>query len=168
MEFSRQAVWAKLKTPREFIATLFALIGLVYGLAWVLDDIVEDVHIRVTHGWWAYQFWHAWWWILTPILMMAGGRLCARRIFGRLLWVVGAVWLILLALGVSIAVFGRLLMSLVVSFGWLIGSALTLVGLLLASFGLAIVGELVYRARRRWRFIDHLTEKICWTPDSHE
>jgi cation transport ATPase len=168
MKFSRQAVWAKLKTPTEFVATLIALIGLIYGIVWVLDDVVEHVHIRVAHGWWAFQFWHAWWWLLLPIVMVAGGRLCARRIFGRLLWAVGAIWLTLLAFGASMALFGGLLMSLAASFGWVIASALTLVGLLLVGFGLAITGELVYRARRRWRSIDHLAEEICWTPDWHE
>ncbi len=73
MEFSRQAVSAKLKTPAEFITALIALIGMIYGLAWVMDDVVAHVHIRVAHGWWVYQFWHAWWRVLAPILMVAGG-----------------------------------------------------------------------------------------------
>lgn len=121
MKFSHQAVWAKLKTPTEFISGLIALSVLICAIAWLLDDMVAHVHIRVAHGWWAYQFWHARWWVLVPILMVAGGRLCARRIFGRLLWAVGAVWLLAVAFVASIALYGGLLMSLAVSFrmgGW--------------------------------------------------
>jgi hypothetical protein len=100
--------------------------------------------------------------------IVAGGRLWARRIFGRLLWAVGAIWLILLAAGASMALFLGFLMSLTVSFGWPAASALTLIGLFLVGFGLAIIGDLVYRARRRWRSVDHLAKEICWIPDWHE
>jgi hypothetical protein len=165
MEFSRQMVWSKFKTPAEFITALIALIGLMFGLAWVLDDVVAHVHIRVAHGWSTYQFWHVSWWVLVPILMVAGGRFCARRIFGQFLWVVGAVWLLGLAFVVSIALCVRLLMSLAVSFGWVVGTTLSLATIILSTLVVAFVGSLVDHARKQSRLFDRLVMEICWMPD---
>jgi hypothetical protein len=165
MEFSRQAVWAKLKTPAEFITALIALIGLAYGVVWVLDEIVVHVHIRVAHGWWAYRFWHASWRLLAPILMVAAGRLWPRRVLGQLLWAVGVVWLIVLAFGTSMALYGGLLMSLAVSFGWVVGTTLSLAAIIPLTLVVVLVGSLVDRARKQSRLFDRLIAEICWMPD---
>jgi hypothetical protein len=165
MEFSYQAVWAKLKAPIELVTAPIALIGLIYGIAFVLDDAVAHVHIRVAHGWWAYQFCHDWWWVLVPILMAIAGRVCARRIFGRLLWAVGAVWLVVLAFAATIALYRGLLISLAVSFGWVVGIALSVAAIIPLTLVVVLVGSWVDRARKQSRLFDRLVAEVCWMPD---
>jgi len=165
MEFSHQAVWAKLKTPTEFIASLIALFGLIYGIARALDDVLTHVHIRVAHSWWAYQVWHSWWCVLVPILMVTAGRLYARRIVGHLLWAVGAIWLLVLAFVASIALYVGLLTALAVSFGWLVGTTLSVAAIIPLTLVVLLVGSLVDRARKQSRLFDRLVTEICWMPD---
>jgi hypothetical protein len=165
MEFSRQAVWAKLKTPAEFITRLIAIIGLIYGLGWVLDDVVAHFHIRVAHNWWAYNFWHAWWWVLAPVLMVAAARLWPRRILAQLLWAAGAIWLLLLASGACAVWWIALLTYLAARYGWVAGGALSLAAMVPFTLAVVLAGILVDLIRKRSHLFDRLVIEICWMPD---
>jgi hypothetical protein len=166
MEHSSKVFWEKVKDAGEFTAGIVAIVAVLYGLSWLADDILGHAHIHIDHHWWAYKLWHAWWWVTAPLAMVIVGRVWHRQIIGKGLWVVGVLWLAFLGFGGGMALWGRLLMSLVVPFGWLIGSVLMLAGVLLIGFGFAILGELIYRARVRWPRIDRVITEICWTPDS--
>ena len=64
MERSAKAFRDNAKAAREFVAGIAAIIGLLYALGWLTDEILVRVHIRIDHRWWAYRVWHAWWWLV--------------------------------------------------------------------------------------------------------
>jgi hypothetical protein len=165
MKHSAKAFWKKNKVAGEFTAGIVAIVAVLYGLSWVADDILAHAHIHLDHHWWAYRAWHAWWWVIAPIAMVAGGRLWHRQIIGKGLWVVGVLWLVFLGFGAGMALWGKLLMYLVSRFGWLSGGALTLAATAFSALGWALVGDLFDRARKRWPFIDGLKREICWMPN---
>jgi len=71
MEHSAKAFWEKAKAAREFIAGVAVIVAGLYGLSWVANEIFA--HVDVKHSWWAYRAWHAWWWVIVPLVTMGIG-----------------------------------------------------------------------------------------------
>jgi len=164
MKDTVEALWKRAKAAGELVAGIAAIVAVLYGLSWLADDIFAHVHIHADHHWWAYRVWHAWWWAIVPLAMVAGGRLWHRRIIGKGLWAVGVLWLGFLGFSAGMALWLRLLMYLVDRCGWFLGIVLTCAVTVLFAPGSAAAGSLFDLARKRWPVIDHLKREICWVP----
>lgn len=142
---------AAARSAGEFVAGIVAIVAAVYGFSWVTDDILAHAHIHVDHHWWAYRVWHAWWWVIVPLAMVAGGRLWHRRIMGKGLWFVGVLWLGSLGFSAGMALWVGLIMYLVDRCGWSWGIVLTCAVTASFALGCAAAGWLFDLARKRCR-----------------
>jgi hypothetical protein len=163
MEYSAKVFWEKAKTAREFVAGIVAMVGVLYGLSWVFDDIFAHVHVQADHQWGAYRVWHAWWWLVMPLGFVAGGRLWnprseRARVLRGGLWVVGVCWLALLGAASSI----RPLFYFISHLGFLWGTVAFCCLLPAACIALGYLFEL---ARRRWPLLKRLKSEISCLPD---
>jgi hypothetical protein len=149
MEHSAKAFWEKAKPAGEFIAGIAAIVAGLYGLSWVADDIFAHVHIHVDHHWLAYRLWHAWWWMIVPLVMVGIGWPFRRRVLGGGLWAMGAVWLVFIGWAAGMLLFLDLFYRVSHRVGLLGGSALSCVAVLLLGFGSVAVGRLVNQVRNR-------------------
>ena len=145
MEHTAKAFSEKAKAAGEFIAGIAAIVAGLYGLSWVAYDILA--HVYVNHSWWAYRAWHAWWWVIVTLVTMGISWPFRRRALGSGLWAVGAVWLVFIGLAAGMLLFIDLFYRVSHRVGFLGGSALSCVAVLLLGFGSAAVGHLVNQIR---------------------
>jgi hypothetical protein len=147
MKLFANTLWEDAKPAGEFVAGIAAIVGVLCGLSWMGDDIF--VHIHVDHRWWVYRAWHAWWWVIVPLVMVGIGWPFRRRALGGGLWAVGAVWMIFIGWAAGMLLFINLFYHVSQRVGFLGGSVLSCVSVLLLGLGYVAVGRLVNHLRSR-------------------
>jgi hypothetical protein len=123
--------------------------AVLYGLSWVADDILAHAHIHVDHHWWAYRVWHAWWWVIVPLVMVGIGGPFRRRTLGGGLWAVGTVWIVFMGCAVGMMLFFGVFSRVSDRVGFLWGTVLSCAGVLALGLGSVAVGRLVTQVRSR-------------------
>jgi hypothetical protein len=147
MEHSAKVSWEKAKAAGEFIAGIAAIVAGLYGLSWAANDIFA--HVDVNHRWWAYRAWHAWWWVIVPLVTIGIGWPFRRRALGGGLWAVGAVSLVFIGWAAGMLLFIDLFYRISHRLNFLGGSVLSCVAVLLLGLGLVAVERLVNQIRGR-------------------
>jgi len=142
-----KTLWENAKPAGEFVAGIVAIVAVPYGLSSMADDIF--VHIHVDHHWWAYRAWHAWWWMIVPVVMVGIGWPLRRRALGGGLWAAGAVWMAFMGWAVGMMLFLGVFSHLSDRVGFLWGTVLSCAGVLVLGLGFVAVGRLVHLVRSR-------------------
>ena len=149
MEHFAEAFWEKAKVAREFVGGIVAIVAVVCGLSWVADDIFAHVHIHADQQWWAYRVWHAWRWVIVPLVIVGLGWPLRRRALGGGLWAAGAVWMIFIGWAAGMLLFIELFYHVSQRVGFFGGSVVSCVAVLLLGLGSVAVGRLVNQVRSR-------------------
>jgi hypothetical protein len=105
MESISKASWVKAKASGEFVARIVVIVALVYGLSWVVDDILAHAHVHIDNHWWAYRMWHAWWWLIVPLCLAGIGWRHRQQTLGGGTWAVGTIWVVFIGYAVGMMLF---------------------------------------------------------------
>ena len=144
-----KAFWEKAKAARAFIAGIVAIVAVLYGLSWVADDLFGHIRIEADHHWWAYRLWHGWWPVIVPLVMVGIAWPFRRRALGGGLWAMGAVWMLFLGCAFGMMIFVEFFKYASNRLGILVGTALSLVAVLLLGICSAVWGRLAHQVRNR-------------------
>jgi hypothetical protein len=147
MKHLAETLWENAKPAGEFVAGIVAIVAVLYGLSSMADDIF--VHIHVDHHWWAYHAWHTLWWVIVPLMMVGIGWPFRRRALGGGLWAMGAVWMLFLGCAFGMMIFVEFFKYASNRLGILVGTALSLVAVLLLGICSAVWGRLAHQVRNR-------------------